>query len=158
MSAFSRRRFLVTMQGSLVALLAGTRSLAGLSLDPRRRTRKIWEHPTPRSGIDASKVLTAEDLEGFEDLVPIYEGIREIPHIADGIRCHCGCAELPTYRSLLTCYEEGSMAKYCEICQGQGRLAYRRHKEGQTLDQIRIGIDARFGHHDMGDHPESMHR
>lgn len=139
----------MTLQGSLLALLAGARPLKGAV----SRTRKIWEHPTPRPGIDGSSVLTAEDLEGFEDILPIYDGIREIPHIADGIRCHCGCADLPGYRSLLTCYGEGEMAKFCEICQGQGRLAYRRYQEGQTLDQIRVGIDARFGHHDLGDHP-----
>jgi len=36
------------------------------------------------------------------------------------------------------------MARGCLICQGEGRLAYRRWKEGQSLDQIRRAIDARF--------------
>lgn len=152
MREYSRRRFITTLQGSVLALFAGARPVLGSIL----QTRRIWEHPEPRPGVDASKVLTAEDLVGFEDILPIYEGIREIPHIADGVRCHCGCAEMPGYRSLLTCYEEGQMAMYCEICQGQGRLVYRRYLEGQTLDQIRVGVDARFGHHDMGKHPEQM--
>ena len=47
-------------------------------------------------------------------------------------------------RSLLTCYHEGGMARGCPICQGEGRLAYGRWKEGQSLDQIRRAIDARF--------------
>jgi len=37
------------------------------------------------------------------------------------------------------------MAMGCAICQGQARLAHRRFKEGQTLDQIRRATDARFG-------------
>jgi hypothetical protein len=90
-------------------------------------------------------VLTAEQLAHAPHRVALYDGIREIPHIADGIRCYCGCAELPGYRSLLSCYEGVGMATYCEICSGQGRLAHRRWKEGQSLDQIRRAIDARFG-------------
>ena len=76
---------------------------------------------------------------------PVYDMVREIPRVVDGIRCNCGCADLPGYYSLLTCYEDGGMAQFCDICQGQARLAYRRHREGQTLDQIRNAIDARFG-------------
>jgi hypothetical protein len=37
------------------------------------------------------------------------------------------------------------MAAHCSICQGEGRLAYRLHKQGKTLDQIRAAIDAKFG-------------
>jgi porphobilinogen deaminase len=36
------------------------------------------------------------------------------------------------------------MARDCVICQGQGRLAVRLHKEGKSLDQIRSAIDAKF--------------
>jgi hypothetical protein len=36
------------------------------------------------------------------------------------------------------------MARACPICQGEGRLAARLHKEGKTLDQIREAIDARW--------------
>lgn len=138
----SRRQFLrvaAAAAASALGLLVGSRPARALAVpDP------AWEHPRPRPGIDASKVLTAEQLRDTPDVIPIYDGIREIPHIADGIRCHCGCANLPGYRSLLTCYEEGEMAKHCHVCQGQGRLTVRRHAEGQTLDQIRRAIDARY--------------
>lgn len=103
------------------------------------------EHPEPRPGIDSSRVMTREQLADYPDVMDAYDGIREIPHIADGIRCHCGCAELPGYRSLLVCYEGGGMARFCDICQGEGRLAYRLHKRGKNLDQIRKAIDARYG-------------
>lgn len=102
-------------------------------------------HPDPRPGIDAGKVLTAEQLS-VPDLAGLFDSIREIPHIADGILCYCGCARVTGYRSLLSCYEKPGMAQYCEICQGEARLAHARWKEGQTLAQIRRAIDARYGH------------
>jgi hypothetical protein len=66
-----------------------------------------------------------------------------MPHIADGLACYCGC-ELLGNRSLLTCYSPTGMARGCPICQGEARLAHRRWKEGQSLEQIRRAIDARY--------------
>ena len=109
------------------------------------RPRRIV-HPDPRPDIDASKVMSREALGAFPDgLKDIYDMVREMPHIADGIGCSCGCSILPGYRSLLTCYYPTGMAMGCQICQGQARLAYGRFKEGQTLEQIRRATDARFG-------------
>jgi len=117
----------------------------GLLAVPQRRSRGV-PHPDPRPGIDASKVLTREQLEGLpEEVKEIFDMIREIPEVADGIGCNCGCSVFPTYRSLLTCYYETGMARGCHICQGEAKLVYGRHKEGQTLAQIRRAIDARFG-------------
>ena len=120
--------------------------LAGIALvRPDTLARRIV-HPEPRDGIDASGVLPPERIEPFgEQVMEIYDMIREIPQIADGIGCACGCAALPGYRSLLTCYHEGGMAFGCPICQGEARLAYRRHSEGQSLERIRAAIDARYG-------------
>lgn len=103
-------------------------------------------HPEPRPGIDGSRVLTAKQLQGAPHLIDLFDAVREIPHIADGIRCYCGCANLDGYRSLLSCYEGVGMAQHCEICQGQARLAHGRWQEGQSLDQIRRAIDARYSH------------
>lgn len=75
----------------------------------------------------------------------VFDLVREIPQIVDGIRCQCGCANLPGFYSLLSCYESEGMARWCDICQGEGRLASRLHKAGKTLDEIRAAIDARFG-------------
>jgi hypothetical protein len=131
-----RRRFLA-LAGGAALVLAVPRRLRALGTGP--------EHPTPRAGIDASRVLTAEQLREHPDVIDAYDGVRKIPEIIDGIRCHCGCATLPGYYSLLTCYESGGMAMMCEICQGQGRLAWRLHQSGRSLEQIRRAIDARFG-------------
>lgn len=137
---FSRRHFLTVLTLGATAVLVGPRPLRGFELLGGGGT----EHPDPRPGINGSKVLTGEQLYN-QSALPVYDMIREIPQIADGIRCYCGCADLPGYYSLLTCYEEGGMAQSCEICQGQARFVYRRHREGQTLDRIRRAIDARFG-------------
>jgi hypothetical protein len=102
-------------------------------------------HPTPRPGITGDKVLPAAKLVAWPHLLELFDGIRAMPAIADGIRCSCGCAELPDYYSLLSCYEGAAMATICPICQGAGKLAVRLHAEGQTLAQIRVAVDAQFG-------------
>lgn len=103
-------------------------------------------HPEPREGITAELVRPDEEIAHMgEKVVEVFRMVREIPHVVDGIGCHCGCSTREGYYSLLTCFHEDGRAWGCPICQGEARLAYRRHNEGQTLDQIRRAIDARFG-------------
>jgi hypothetical protein len=90
-------------------------------------------------------VLTKEQLADHPKAVPVFDLVREIPEVVDGIRCQCGCADSAGYYSLLSCYEGDAMARSCPVCQGQGRLVYRLHKDGKTLDEIRHAIDARYG-------------
>lgn len=132
----SRREFLVRATLSLTALIALPRR--ALAITPSG-------HPTPRPGITGDRVLTKAQLSRTPELVPLFDSIRAIPEVVDGIRCNCGCAELPGFYSLLSCYEGHGMARDCRICQGQGRLAVRLHTEGRSLDQIRVAIDAKFG-------------
>jgi len=109
--------------------------------------RRRFDHPEPRPGIDGSGVVSEEQLraEGIPDAtIELFNGIREMPEVADGLACYCGCMLLGN-RSLLTCYGEKGMARGCNICQGEARLAIGRHREGQSLDQIRRAIDARYG-------------
>jgi hypothetical protein len=123
-------------------------SAAALLLVPRsvRAMRLGGPHPTPRPGITAAKVLTKDKLGGKADLIELFDGVREIPEVIDGIRCQCGCAAFDGFYSLLSCYEgDKAMAKMCHTCQGEGKLAVRLHKEGKSLDDIRTAIDAKFG-------------
>lgn len=135
----SRRRFLTLLPGLALALALPTRRAWAGTAGPG--------HPKPRPGIDASHILPAERLEAEEaDVREAFEQARTIPEILDGIRCHCGCAELPDRYSLLSCYEgEEPMARACHICQGQARLAFRLHRKGASLDEIRAAIDKEFG-------------
>ena len=101
-------------------------------------------HPDPRPGIDASRVLKADQLS-VPSAAPMFDVVRQMPQVADGIRCYCGCADLPGNYSLLSCYEAAGMAQHCTVCQGQARLAHRLHGEGWSLNGIRAAIDASFG-------------
>ncbi len=134
-----------TRRGALLALLAAG---VGVVLQPGRAWALgvgRFAHPTPRAGITGAKVLTAADLTKSPHLVELFDGIRAIPHIADGIGCYCGCAELSGHYSLLSCYEGESMARSCPICQGEGRVTVRLAKAGKSLQDIRAAIDAQFG-------------
>ena len=135
----TRRQFLV--RSALPALAAIVpRPLAALAA-----RRLPGPHPTPRPGVNASKVLTAAQLAADPDAIPAFDAVRSIPSIADGIRCHCGCAEREGFYSLLSCYEGEGMARMCLVCQGEGRMSERLHRAGRTLDEIRAAIDARYG-------------
>lgn len=136
----TRRQFLGAVSGAFLAVVAGARAAHADSPAPH----EPFAHPDPRPGIDASKVLT-EDRLANTSAAPVYDMVREIPEIVDGIRCHCGCAELDGYYSLLTCFEDQGMAQFCDICKGQAREAYRLHQKGKGLQAIRTAIDARFG-------------
>lgn len=138
----SRRRFLGLAPLALAPILAGAAM-------PRRLSAPIVRfgvHPDPRPDITGADVLTAEQLPGVEpQVLEIFDMVREMPGIADGIGCYCGCAVRPGYRSLLTCFHQGGMAAGCPICQGEASLAHGRWKEGQDLERIRRAIDARYG-------------
>jgi hypothetical protein len=134
----TRRRFIASLPALVVGVTAAARR-EGLA------AARITDHPTPRRGITAARVLTRDKLGDHPDAIPVFDMVRQIPQVADGIRCHCGCAALEGKYSLLSCYEAEGMAGHCEICQGEGRLAFRLHKEGKTLTEIRAAIDAKFG-------------
>jgi len=138
--SFTRRRFLALIPGATAAAVVAARpAWAGLV------TRLIQDgHPTPRAGVNAGKVLTADQLHEA-DAAPVFDLVREIPQVVDGIRCHCGCVPIPGYYSLLSCYEGVGMAQHCEICQGQARLAHKLHRQGWSLEGIRSAVDAAFG-------------
>jgi hypothetical protein len=108
--------------------------------------RRTTVHPTPRRGITAARVLKDADLHGVDpEVIQVFDMIREIPQVVDGIFCHCGCHDMPDHYSLLSCYEGDGMAQSCRICQGEGRLAARLHQQGHGLDEIRAAIDKNFG-------------
>jgi hypothetical protein len=128
----SRRRFLALLPLTVLARPAGASGV------------RSPKHPTPRRGITAARVLPEAKLTE-KAAAPVYAMVRQMPQVVDGIRCHCGCADLAGFYSLLTCYEEGGMAQHCTICQGQARLAHKLHADGWSLNGIRKAIDAEFG-------------
>lgn len=139
--AHSRRQFL----GAFAAVLAGMLLPRNRAWAVGRGLDSVGPHPVPRPGITGEKVLTKEQLASKPKLIALFDDVRAIPEVVDGIRCNCGCTNPPEYYSLLSCYEGKGMAMSCVICQGQGRLAVRLHKEGKSLDEIRAAVDAKFG-------------
>ena len=137
-ASYTRRQLLALASGAAWVVAVPREVRAGLV-----RAVGGGDHPTPRPGIDASKVLTADQLHTPE-AGPIFDLVREVPQVADGIRCNCGCAELPGYYSLLSCYEAPGMAQHCEVCQGQAKLVHRLHRQGWSLTGIRVAVDAAF--------------
>ena len=138
----ARRAFLAVGATMLAALLIPRRTANAALV----RLSGPGAHPTPRAGITGAKVLTKEQLATKPQLVGLFDSVRAIPEVIDGIRCNCGCAHYDGFYSLLSCYEgQDAMAKDCAICQGQGRLAVRLHKAGKSLDEIRAAVDAKFG-------------
>lgn len=133
----NRRAFLYRCAVAGAASVLGAPRLRALGQKPA--------HPTPRPGITGDKVISHAELARTPMLATLFDGVRRIPEVVDGIRCNCGCASLPGFYSLLSCYEADGMARDCRVCQGQGRLAVRLHAEGKCLDQIRAAVDAKFG-------------
>lgn len=111
---------------------------------PGAHTHASTPHPKPRPNITGAKVLTAAQLSLHPKLIPLFDSVRKIPHIIDGIRCNCLCGNPPQMYSLLSCYEGDAMAQECLVCQGQAKLAARLHSEGKSLAQIRAAVDAKF--------------
>ena len=139
-SGVSRRRVL----GLLAGVLAAAAGVPRRALALPGFSRPAGPHPEPRPGITAAKVLKPEQIEDAE-VRAIFDQVREIPQVVDGIRCQCGCAGIEGYYSLLSCYEAPGMAQACLICQGQGRLAYRLHQTGWSLNGIRAAVDTQYG-------------
>lgn len=133
--SISRRDFTLVCYAGIAGVVIPFERVVAVSPSP---------HPTPRPGVTGARVLTREQLSRTPKLIPLFESVREIPEIADGIHCNCGCTSPPELRSLLSCFEGKGMARDCYICQGQARLAVRLHKEGKSLNEIRTAIDAKF--------------
>jgi hypothetical protein len=138
----SRRDFLSFFSG--ISLLLLTPAAHRVHHACRPVLRRTTEHPEPRPGIDASRVLTGDQLSDHPGSISAFDQVREIPQIVDGIGCSCGCASREGFYSLLSCYEGEGMARMCEVCQGTGRLAFRLHKQGKSLAEIREAVDLRF--------------
>lgn len=133
----SRRHFMVALLTPAVLRYVNTCDARG--------QRAPTVHPEPRPGITASKVLKPDDLRDDPEAIPVFDLVRQIPQVVDGIRCNCGCAEEPGFYSLLSCFEGDGMARHCQICQRQARIAFTLRGEGKSLKEIRQAIDDEFG-------------
>lgn len=104
-------------------------------------------HPDPRPGINADRVLPVTDLgtSPKNDVLAAYDAARKSPEIFDGLACGCGCSEKGAeHRSLLVCYET-KQPTGCLACQMEAKFVAGLVKDGKPLAEIRIGVDKKFG-------------
>ena len=135
MTHLTRRTFIANILATSAMMVIARKTAFAGSLPP---------HPDPRPGITGAHVLSADKLGTDKKVIQLFDGVRKIPEVMDGIRCNCSCPNPPEYRSLLSCFEGRGMARDCVICQGQARLAIRLHAEGKSLSEIRQAVDAKF--------------
>lgn len=144
--AFDRRGFLAVLPTAAIALAAlvrpGRAHAARGARCTTHDTRHVALHPDPRPGVDASNVVPDDTVPGR--LKELFDLIRAAPAVVDGVRCHCGCADIPGYYSLLSCYEAPGMALHCDVCQAQGLLVGRMARDGAALETVRAAVDEKF--------------
>lgn len=142
-----RRRFLLLLPGWLAAAWPASAVAGSARRGPHTHHAHAGhgpKHPEPRPNITAERVLTAEQLKDFPRAIPAFDKAREMPQIIDGIRCQCGCADIPGYYSLLSCFEGDAMARVCEVCKEEVEFIHKLYKEGKALQEIRAAFDAEF--------------
>ena len=110
--------------------------------------RTDLHHPDPRQGVDASHVLTTEELGDFakkKRVASAYDAARAYPEIFDGLSCGCGCVEHGgEHRSLLSCYES-KQPTGCMACQEEATFVADLAKDKKSLAEIRTAVDKKFG-------------
>lgn len=102
------------------------------------------QHPDPRPGITAELVLPPAAIPRKIGALEAYAAARSAPQALDGVYCYCQCSKHSGHRSLLTCFESEHGAD-CDICMGEAMLAAQLAARGNSLQQIRLAIDAQFG-------------
>jgi hypothetical protein len=97
-------------------------------------------HPEPRGDLSMAVVESPSRYAEYPRIAEIYQMAAEIPHVLDGLYCHCDCSKHSNHRSLLTCFEDDHGAA-CDVCLTEAALAYRMTNEGRSLKEIRKAVD-----------------
>jgi hypothetical protein len=136
-SAFLRRA------GGLLALAVAGRPNFASAL----AARGPLQHPEPREGITAERVLSVDALGASPGakVLDEYDAARSYPALFDGIACGCSCGtgRKAEHRSLLACYET-MQPTGCGACQMQADIVGKLAKEGKPLADIRKAIDKMY--------------
>jgi len=119
-------------------------ALAGVVFLTRPQTAQGSQHPDPRPGVTAEKILPDAFIPHNPGVTEAYAAARRSAATLDGVYCHCDCSKHAGHRSLLSCFESTHGA-YCDICMGEAMLASQMAGQGQSLQKIRAAIDRQFG-------------
>jgi hypothetical protein len=97
-------------------------------------------HPDPRDDADMVPLAASDRYASYPRIAQVYEMAAEIPHVLDGLYCHCDCSLHAGHRSLLTCFQDDHGAA-CDVCLSEAALAHRMTTEGRSLREIRKAVD-----------------
>jgi hypothetical protein len=113
---------------------------------PPAHTHSPLDHPEPRAGINADRVLSLDALKPFNERVRDgYDAARTYPAIFDGVACACSCGGKDgNHRSLLVCFET-LQATGCQACRDEAMFVARLAKKETPLAEIRTAVDKKFG-------------
>jgi hypothetical protein len=104
------------------------------------RQANAAHHPEPRGDLSLVTVESASRYADYPRIAEIYQMAAQIPHVLDGLYCHCDCSKHSDHRSLLTCFEDDHGAA-CDVCLTEAALAHRMTNEGRSLKEIREAVD-----------------
>jgi hypothetical protein len=103
-------------------------------------------HPAPREGLTAADVAPPSRYADYPRIAEVYAMAAQIPHVLDGVYCHCDCSKHSDHRSLLTCFQDDHGAA-CDVCLTEASLAFRMVGEGRSLKEIRKAVDRLYADH-----------
>ncbi|HTY54323.1 MAG TPA: CYCXC family (seleno)protein [Candidatus Binataceae bacterium] len=72
-----------------------------------------------------------------------YQVVRDNPALIAQLHCYCGCDRMIGHKNLLDCYRDRHGSR-CEICVNEVLQAKRMADEGDTVEQIRDALRARY--------------
>lgn len=134
--------------GPLKAMLVGGLITAGLvAVVMVGASDASGSHPEPRADattVQAQQVVGPERYATHPRIAEVYAQAAEIPDVLDGLYCYCDCSQHSDHYSLLDCFKSDHGAG-CDVCLTEAALAYRLHKEGKSLQEIRKTVDGLYG-------------
>jgi hypothetical protein len=98
------------------------------------------DHPEPREDLTGVTVASSSRYADSPRIARVYEMAAAVPHVLDGLYCHCECSKHSGHRSLLDCFRDDHGAG-CDVCLHEAQLAYEMSSEGKSLKEIRAAID-----------------
>jgi hypothetical protein len=137
----TRRTFAVRASSLFAAMV-----MTPPAMRHRTHVHSPLDHPEPRPGINADRVLSLEALKPFNERVrDAYAEARTYPVIFDSVACACSCGGRDgNHRSLLVCFET-LQATGCQACRDEAMFIGRLAKKDTSLADIRAAVDKKFG-------------
>jgi hypothetical protein len=96
---------------------------------------------TPRPGRTLVATLSPSLFAGKTQ--EAYQAAKDIPAVLDEMPCYCGCMRDPGHQSNLFCFRDNH-SSHCAMCQDIALDAKDLWNDGNTIEQIRERIVARY--------------